>query len=247
MRHAFLIHATRQARWFLLSITLASTPALAQQIDLQDPAAIQAVARTFITDALAERVQALGGTLRYTLNAPESRLRVSACSQMQAYQPPGARSTGRTLIGVRCLAPRAWQVFLAADIHIDAPVWVAARALPAGHQINPADLEARSMEVSLDGPSARLVPAIDAQIVGQTLARALPADSALRNEDLRDPAHINPGDAVEVVYVGSGFRVSTEGKTLGAASPGQTVQVRMAGGMVVTGTLNDEHVIELHL
>jgi flagellar basal body P-ring formation protein FlgA len=247
MRHIFSGLATSRARWFLLSAVLLGTSGFAQELSIQEAGAMVAVARTFITDTLAERVQSMGGTLHVNVSPPPARQHLAACNQMQAYHPPGAHSTGRTLVGVRCLAPYPWQVFLSAEVHAEAPVWVAAQPLSAGHQITPSDLIARNMEIAIDGPAARLMPAIDARVVGQTLGRSLPESGALRSDDLVDPARLNPGDAIEVVYVGSGFRVSSEGKTIGAASPGQTVQVRMASGMVVTGTLNDEHVVELHL
>jgi flagella basal body P-ring formation protein FlgA len=247
MKHGLPSPIAHRAAWLVLAALLVLPTARAQQAVFEDPAAVVAVAQSFLADTLNERAQAIGGTLHLNVAAPDARQHLTACSQMQAYLPPGARTSGRTLVGVRCLAPRAWQAFLAVDIHLEAPVWVAARALPQGHAIAPADIMARTLEVTLDGANARLVPAVDGQVIGQTLVRGLAADSPLRSSDLLESGHLNPGDAVEVVAVGSGFRVSGEGRTIGSANPGQNVQVRMTSGLVVTGILSDAHVVELHL
>jgi flagella basal body P-ring formation protein FlgA len=101
------------------------------------------------------------------------------------------------------------------------------------------------MDVGGDDGDQRVLSVASGVALGQTLARPLPEGVVLRANDLRDLSRVSPGDAVSVVYSGVGFSVSSEGTTVGAASPGQSVQVRMAGGNMVTGVLTDGHVVEV--
>ncbi len=234
------------AATLLIAVTC-GTPALAQNDAMEDPAKLVASATTYLQNALGARANELGGSLRVTVRAPDPRQRLAACSALEAYLPTGMRLTGRTLIGVRCLGPLAWQTFLPADVHLEVPVWASARPLMAGHVLAAEDLTVRMAGITTEGQDSHLVPANDTRLIGQALAHPLGTDALIRDEDLRDQSHLNPGDSVAVVYSGEGFNVASEGRAVGGASPGQSVQVRMQSGVTVTGTLQDNRVVELHM
>lgn len=223
-------------------------PALAlAQGALEDPTQIQASARAFLEQMAQERAQELGGTAHVEVGMPDPHLRLAACPDLLSSLPPGARQAGKTLVAVRCLEGRPWQIFLPADIHVEAPVWLTSRSLPAGQVLGPDDVTQRSVEIGPEMGDMRPLTVARGVAAGQTLARPLPAGVVLHLGDLRDLNRVAPGDEVDVVYSGVGFKVSGEGKTVGAASPGQTVQVRMASGTMVSGTLLNNRVVEIRI
>jgi flagella basal body P-ring formation protein FlgA len=220
--------------------------AMAQEV-METPAQVQASARAFLEGLAGERAAATGGIARVQVGAPDVRLKLAACQDLQTALPPGARRSGKTLVVVRCLGGRPWQVFLPAEIHVEAPVWHTAHALPAGRILALDDLVQRSAEIGTDDGDLRPLTVAAGVAIGQTLARPLPEGVVLHASDMLDLSRVAPGDAVNVVYSGTGFSVSGEGKTIGAASPGQSVQVRMAGGTIISGILTGEHVVEVKI
>lgn len=214
---------------------------------VESPAAVQASARSFLEELAGQRAAAVGGVAHVQVGAPDARLKLAACATLQAALPPGARRSGKTLVVVRCLEGRAWQVFLPAELHVEAPVWASAHALAAGHILDASDLTEKSVDVGAEDGDMRPLTVATGVAIGQTLGRPLPEGVVLHATDLRDLSRVAPGDAVNVVYSGIGFNVSGEGKSIGAASPGQSIQVRMEGGSVVTGVLMDNHVVEIRI
>src|SRR5436190_1763291 len=113
-----------------------ATSALAQTPAPQSPAALQSVVRDF----LAQQTREQPGEVSIKVNEPDPRLKLPPCAQIEAFLPNGARLAGRTLVGVRCKEGNVWQTFVAAEVHIRAPVWVPSRPLSAGSQLTMADL-----------------------------------------------------------------------------------------------------------
>src|SRR3569623_37673 len=68
-----------------------------------------------------------------------SRAVLPACSAFEASQPTGSRSMGKTTIGVRCLAPSRWTVYLAAQIRVMGSYVVTREPLPANHILSAVD------------------------------------------------------------------------------------------------------------
>src|SRR3569832_672771 len=102
-------------------------PAVAPAADPQDPAAIQAHAEQFL------KKQTAGQPGKVTIQVAAPRAALPACSAFDAFQPTGSRSMGKTTIGVRCLAPSRWTVYLAAQIRVMGSYVVTREPLPANH------------------------------------------------------------------------------------------------------------------
>jgi flagella basal body P-ring formation protein FlgA len=253
MARLSLITLQAALRRLLLSVAalaaLGSVDAWAQmaQEPVQDAALLHREAERFAADLAQSKAQNIGGVAHVSVGQPDARLRLAACADLQAFQPPGARPVGKTMVGIRCMSGRPWQVFLPADIHIEAPVWVSVQALPAGHVLAPEDLAQRSQEVLVTEGENHTLTATDNPPFGATLARGVAAEAALRASDLHDASRIAAGDSVQVVYDGTGFSVESEGKSVNAAAPGQNVQVRMASGSTVSGVLQQAHIVRVEM
>lgn len=178
------------------------------------------------------------------VGALDPRLRLAPCERVEPYVPAGTRLWGRTRIGLRCTAGVSlWNVYLPLVVKVYGRAPVAARDLPAGAVVTAADL--REAEVDLAQASPPLTQAEPA--LGRTLARPVAAGQALRNTDLRTRQWFAAGETVQVVAVGSGFRISGEGQALGPGLEGQAARVRVEGGRIVTGLPVGERTLEIRL
>ena len=226
----------------------------------------ESVAREALLEALAPALAVRGATAVVSVSPPDARRTLEPCNQMTGFLPPGARLSGKTTVGVRCVDGATWQTFLTASVRVEASTWQATRALRAGETIADGDvveaiapLTAPDLDAAAalarTGTAANKVAATSRGLaaldgrqpapVGRVALRAVPAGRALIAADVRDEGRINPGDAVKVIYVGNGFAVTSEGHSVGAADPGSTVMIRLAGGALVNGTLRADRLVEL--
>lgn len=198
--------------------------------------------------ALAERhareqSRALPGRVTLEMGRLDPRTRLPPCPAPQAYTPPGARPMGKTQVGVRCTAPRAWNVLIPVHVRVTGSYVSTGRALPAGHLIQAEDLV--SSEGELDSlPTGTVTD--PAAVVGKTLRNALAAGQPLRAQQLLAPLVIRQGQSVRVVSRGSGFAVSAEGRALNDAAEGQMVRVRLSERRMVSGTATGEGNVEVN-
>ena len=139
-----------------------------------------------------------------------------------------ARPPGAVRLEASCPeGPRPWQRPLAVQVHLWSDYWVARRALPAGHRVQPEDLEA------LNGSTARLPRDLASERSaweGQELSRALGAGEPLRLNNLRLQTVIRRSMEVQVKVVGRGFEIMTVGIALSDAAKGSTLKVKTQDG-----------------
>lgn len=184
------------------------------------------------------RVEIVPGSL-------DARLRLAPCRRIEPYLPAGSRAWGRTRVGLRCVdGPVRWNVYLPLTVHVWAPALVTTAALPAGHVLGSADL--RSAEVDLAERPARAYTAA-AELIGRSLAVALPAGATLRSDLLRLRQWFQAGDRVTVVARGRGYSVSGEAQALGNGIEGQPVRLRTDSGRILTARPVAERRVELAL
>jgi flagella basal body P-ring formation protein FlgA len=219
---------------------LASAEVPAQDAGVQSPTALQAAAQVFLEQQTAGQP----GRVRIRMGDPHPHLRLPACAQPEAFLPNGAHLAGRTLVGVRCAHGSHWQVFVPAEIRITAPVWVASHPLPAGSLVTATDLRQEMVDVTMT--PAALVTQLE-QALGKTMARPVAEGLPLRLDALKSQDTLAAGETVRVDCVGVGFTVSSEGRAVSSANPGQSVQVRMHSGQIVSGTVLRGKVVELRI
>lgn len=178
--------------------------------------------------------QAVGypGEVSVSAGAIDRNLRLASCPAPEAFLPTGSRAWGKTSVGVRCVSPAAWTIYVQATVSVMADYFVAAAPLAQGHVMSSQDL------VTAKGDLTRLPSGIftDAsQVIGRSVTISLTAGSVLRQEMLKAPTAVHQGQTVMITSSGNGFRVSAEGQALTSAAEGQPVQVKVASGEVITG------------
>jgi flagella basal body P-ring formation protein FlgA len=226
--------------WVLaVLLSLFSLQANAQQPGShQDHAQIRATVEQFLQAQSA----GMGGKASVIVGAIDARRKLPACAALEAYLPSGSRAWGRTTVGVRCNAPSAWNIYLAATVGVQAEYIVTAAPLAQGQTIGPDDI------IKVQGELTTLPAGIitdPSQAVGRTLSISLPPGAPLRQDSLRNQLAIQQGQQVRVVASGPGFKISTEARALNNANEGQVTQVRTANGQMVSGMARMGGIVEV--
>jgi flagella basal body P-ring formation protein FlgA len=196
----------------------------------QDARALQTFAENWL------RVQTAGAAGQVSVAVKPPRTALPACAALDAFQPTGNRLLGKITLGVRCVAPVKWTVYLAAQINVSGRYLVTRDALPPNHVIVPADIELR------DGNLGELpadVATEAAAILNYRTVSALAAGAPLRSLLLRAPLAVQQGQVARLVLNGPGFSVQSEGQALANASRGEPVRVKTSSGQVVSGIAQD--------
>ncbi|MFO7541404.1 MAG: flagellar basal body P-ring formation chaperone FlgA [Thiobacillus sp.] len=223
-------HASRQALmtgWVLVCLGL---PAMSHAAESQDPAALQAHAERF----LAMQTSSQPGKVTIKVKPPRSAL--PACAALDAFQPVGGRSIGRTTVGVRCLAPSKWTVYLSAQVSVMGSYAVTRLPLPANHVLTAADLAQREGDL---GNLPADVITDPAEMLGYRTLSGLAVGAPLRHALLRPPLVVQQGQTTRLVLNGPGFSVQSEGQALANGSRGERVRVKTRSGQVVSGVAHD--------
>ncbi len=204
----------------------------------QDPDVVKRV----VEDFLRVQTQGLPGEVSFLVGAIDPNNTLQPCPALEAFMPPGARSWGRTTVGVRCRIEEGWRIFVSARVRVVAEVMVAARPLTAGTILSDADLASHPGDL---GEMPAGVVTERAQAIGQSLTIGVPAGRPLRGDLMRAPLLVQQGQTVKVISRGAGFQVATDGRALTSAAAGQIAQVRTLSGQMVSGVTRRPGVVEV--
>ncbi|HEY1329195.1 MAG TPA: flagellar basal body P-ring formation chaperone FlgA [Casimicrobiaceae bacterium] len=189
-----------------------------------------------------ERIVPNGGEVEVAVGEPDPRLALAPCAKMEPFVPSGARLIGRTSLGVRCTEGANWVVYVPVQIKLFVDAWVAARPIPRGQIVGADDVRLDRIDIApLNGNA--VLP--DMPLIGRTALRAVSPGEPLRRDALRAPAVVQPGDAVQVVALGTGFAAQSPGKALTSAAEGQTAQVALPNGKVLAGIARPGGIVEV--
>jgi flagella basal body P-ring formation protein FlgA len=222
--------------WLVLLASLLLGASAAQAAAPQSHAKIREVALTY----LQTQTQSLPGKVSLQIGDIDSRTVLRACTALEAFTPSGSQLIGKTSIGVRCNEKPVWSVFVQASIRVSADMLVANRPLAQNTVLSANDFSLQNGE--LGQPGILIDPA---QAIGKTLKFAIGAGQVLRQDMLRAPFVVTQGQTTEVRVRSEGFSVRSSGQALNNGAEGQTVQVRMASGQVVSGTVATDGSVEV--
>ncbi|MCP3712554.1 flagellar basal body P-ring formation protein FlgA [Paraburkholderia sp. CNPSo 3274] len=205
----------------------------------QDGESIRAIALGF----LQQQSAGLPGHVSITV-APVFPRGLAACTSLEPFMPPGARTYGHTTVGVRCIGAKPWTLYVSARIAVDVTYYVASRQIGAGEALSAADFMPRA------GDLANLPQTIITdpnQATGAVALARISAGLPLRTDMLRSAASVVIGQTVKVIAVGSNFTISAEGSALNNAEPGQQVRVRTSGGQIISGVVKDAGTVQIQI
>lgn len=223
----------------LCALTLAAGTTCAAAEEWQSLPAIQAAVEAFVKEKTA------GQPGEYTVTASriDTRLKLARCTQLQPYLPSGSRLWGNTSVGVRCLAPGNWSLYVPVQIKVSNHVLVAVRPITSGQPVQAEDVELQLRDITRFAGSA--LTSLD-QVAGRTVVAPISNGTILRAEMLRAANIIRQGQSVKLVAQGKGFTITSEGQAMGNATAGQVVAVKTRSGQLIKGIARSEGVVEVN-
>lgn len=213
-------------------LLVTSSLAIAQNASLQNA----------IEDFVRTQTQGLPGKVSYIITPVDSRVQLSPCQAFEPFLPQGAKLWGKTNVGVRCLGPSNWTLYVPVQVSVTGNYLVSSRNMPSGTLVTAGDFTVRSGDLSALPNSILTDPG---QAVGKTLKNGITSGQPLRSDLLIAPLAVQQGQNVKMVSRGPGFSVSSDGKALNNATEGQIVQVRTASGQTVSGIARSGGIIEI--
>lgn len=191
-------------------------------------------------DFIQAKTQGMPGKISIKVDEVDARLALAPCSQLEAFLPTGAQLLGRTSIGVRCNDKNNWAIFLPATITATMNLLVSSRPLQQGQVLAAGDFNLQSGELSQPG-----LITDERQALGKVLKFSIGAGQLLRQDMLRPPYAVTQGQTVQLISSGRGITVRTEGIAINNAAEGQTAQVKVPSGQVISGTAKANAIVEI--
>lgn len=206
------------------------------------PAFANDLVTTTVQQYLTAQTQGLPGNVSTSVGQLDPRTQLAPCSALEPFTLPGSRLWGKATVGVRCLGPANWTIYVPVQVKVTGNYVVTVRPLAAGQPLASDDLTVRQGDLTTMPPSVLTDPA---QGVGKTLKNGLGSGQPVRADLLIAPYVIQQGQDVRLISKGPGFSVSNEGKALNNASEGQIARARTASGQTVSGVARPGGIIEI--
>jgi flagella basal body P-ring formation protein FlgA len=217
--------------WINLSRSLLLLTSLAAHAAGPQAAPLAGSARPIIERFLQEQAAGLPGQVQITLSTPVSGA-LPECDALEPFLPGGARLWGRVSVGVRCNAAQPWTRYVPAYVAVRGHYYAAARPIAAGQVLTQSDATVHEGDLTA---LPRGVVVDPAQFDGSTALNTIASGAPLRRESLRAAIVVQQGQAVRLRTRGPGFTASVEGKAMSSAAAGALVQVKTAGGRLLSG------------
>lgn len=188
--------------------------------------------RAKIDEFLVRQTEGYPGKASISVGAIDNNLKLAPCPNIEVFLPPGSRAWGKTSVGVRCQAPTVWTIYVQAKVGVTAKYLVASGPLAQGHVVVSQDLMYENGDLTQLPAGVFTDPD---QATGRIVHVSLNAGTVLREEMLKLPPAVQQGQTVQLVSIGNGFKISSEGQAINNASEGQVVQVKVASGQLISG------------
>jgi flagella basal body P-ring formation protein FlgA len=198
--------------------------------------------RNAVETFVRAQTESLPGHVEVKAGLVDPQLKFTQCDRLEVFLPPGTRLWGNTTVGVRCDSPEKWSLYVPVQVHVYADVVLTARALTRGQSITMDDIAMQRLDLTL---LQRGVFTDLQQVIGKVAKSAVAGGTPLRADLLRSAAVVTQGQQVRVVFSGPGFHVSSEGRALGTAGVGESVQVRTASGKLIKGIVSAPGVVQV--
>ncbi len=199
---------------------------------VQDLGEIRAAVRTF----LFANAGSVESPEHVEVGVVDPRLRLARCAQpLEVFFSSAGARTGNTTVGVRCLGPSPWLIYVPGRVKVYRDVVVTTRAVPRGTVIGEADIRLEQREVSTQTAGYLESPQL---AVGRVSRRPMSIGSVIEPAALRKPRLVRRGDRVTIWANSGRLMVQMKGKALMDGAAGERVRVKnLSSGRVVEGTV----------
>ncbi len=176
----------------------------------------------------------------------DARLRLQPCaSELTAFLSSGNARVGNTTVGIRCVGPKPWSLFVPVRVKLNAAVVVLARPAPQGAVLTDSDIRLEERDI------AKLVSGYftdPAQVIGKQLKQSLGIGQAVSHLAVKEPRLVRRGERVVLLASSAGFEVRMEGTLLMDGAVGDRVRVRnLNSKRVVEGIVTQDGAVQVRM
>lgn len=174
----------------------------------------------------------------------DSRLRLQSCDKpLTAFGKIVNTGMGNQTVGVKCLSPVSWTVYVSVKVKVFQNVVVTTKALPTHHILTMNDVKMQPMD--LGSLRQGYLEHID-QIIGQELKYTISLGSVIKPQNIRAQKIVHRGEKIVLVAAIGNMRVRMNGTALSNASLGERVRVKNSSSKrVVEGVVEAAGVVKI--
>jgi flagella basal body P-ring formation protein FlgA len=183
--------------------------------------------------------------IEVSVGALDSRLKLAACGNVEAFLPVGSRLWGKTRVGLRCIdGVSRWNVSIPATVKVIGPAWVIKTPVASGSAISADDAVEAQVDWAQESDPVLTTPSA---WIGQIATRQLTTGQTLRQGTVRAAQAFQAGEQVRVLAQGAGFQVTADAQALSAGVVGQMARIRMENGRIASGLVLDARTVKIEL
>lgn len=172
----------------------------------------------------------------------DKRLKLHLCSRpLETYLAPGAKTVGKTTVGVRCGGDKAWALYVPATINIFSTVYKTVHGLPRGHVIREQDIEPVEYNLAqlnygyFDDKS---------KLIGMQTKRRLSQGRVITPNQVKPPLLVKRGEQVALVSKSRLFTVRMNGKAMMDGALGDRIRVKnSSSSRIIEGKVTQAGVV----
>lgn len=211
-----------------------------QREAIESPAAIRTAVRHFVEAQLART----SGISSLEVGALDDRLRLARCARaLHAELPPGMTLQARSTVGVSCLGPVHWMIYVPVTVERQIPVLVLRHAVLRGSLVTGTDVGIEKRRIEGLGAAYLQSPA---ELQGRALRRTLAAGTTLTIDMFEPDAVVHRGQEVTLLAGSADIQVRAVGRALEDAASGGRLKVENLSSMkVVEGVAESSGVVRV--
>lgn len=202
----------------VIGLLLLTTPVIASN----QP--VEILRQTVLNFLQKQTIKRAGQDIDINVGRIDRRLKLVTCQQAPvAFLAPGAKLQGKLTVGLRCLGPKPWTVYVPAHIKIFADVIAATQPLLRGTDISAADIMLVRQELSQlrSGYFTK-----KEAVIGKILTQNLAAGHAITPKRIKAAILVRRGEKVTIVVSVGTLKVRGKGEALNDAARGELISVR---------------------
>jgi len=174
----------------------------------------------------------------------DSRLRLQACdTDLNAFSKLVGTGMGNQTIGIKCISPVAWTVYVPVKVKVLQAVVVAVRSLAANQIIRASDVKLQQRDI---GSLRQGYINNTRMIVGQELKYPVSLGTVIKPQSVQAQKLVRRGEHIMLVASVGKMEVRMSGTALSDASLGQRVRVKNSSSKrVVEGIVDAPGIVKV--
>lgn len=228
---------------YTLALTLFLSLIISLSVKAQSLQSLEEIEHVAYMYGLSE-AQAQYDNPQIAMEPLDARLRLEECAgELNAFSNTHNSGLGNQTIGVKCLSPVAWTVYVPVKVKVFQPVVVARRPLAAKHILSKDDLMIKQQDIA----SIRQGYLKNTnQAVGQQLKYSVAQGTVINPNGLVTQKLVHRGDQIMLIAKAGSMEVRMSGIALSDAIRGQRIRVKnLSSKRIVEGVVDAPGIVRV--